>query len=321
MRKPALILLFLLAMGLAPSATADPMADLDAAGDRLATATEEYNQARLNRAALDEQLRAAQGRVATTTDRLDDARSRLGVAVRDLYMHPGSNMNAYFQAKSAGQLQRGNALAGFASVSIDQLILDVRKAKAAESATARRLEALRDEAKREENAMAARQRDAQDALSRTRRLLADRALAQAVAARRRADLDDAADLALERLGPAPTARASAAKAIATAAAQIGDPYQWGAAGPDRFDCSGLTMYAWAAAGVSLPHSSRAQFASLPKVALSEVQPGDLVFRGNPIHHVGIYEGNGVVIHSPQSGESVHRTSLFGARWNSMAARP
>ncbi len=321
MRKSALILVFLAAMGLRPVAQADPVADLDAAGDRLQTATEEYNEARLRRAALDEQLAASRGKVQASEARLAGARERLGTAVRDLYMHPGSNLNAYFQAKSAGQLQRGNALAGFASVSVDQLILDVRKAKAAESATLNRLEALRAEAKREESAMAARQRDAQSALSRTRRLLADRAGASAVAARRRADLASAGDVALQRLGPAPAARASAAKAIATAAAQIGDPYQWGAAGPDRFDCSGLTMYAWAAAGVSLPHSSRAQFSSLPKVPLSEIQPGDLVFRGSPIHHVAIYEGNGVVIAAPHSGESVRRQSLFGSRWNSTAARP
>ncbi|MEX2393167.1 MAG: NlpC/P60 family protein, partial [Actinomycetota bacterium] len=90
----------------------------------------------------------------------------------------------------------------------------------------------------------------------------------------------------------------------------GKPYQWGAEGPDSYDCSGLTMFAWRAGGVSLPHSSRAQFASLPHVPLSQLAPGDLVFSGNPIHHVAIYKGNGVVIQSPQTGEVVREESVW-----------
>jgi cell wall-associated NlpC family hydrolase len=320
MRKLTLLVAFLLAAGLAPAAQADPAADLERAGDRLQEVTEQYNEAKIRRAQLDDQLSAARGRVATTESKLKSAKSRLGVAVRDLYMHPGSNIGTYFQAKSAGELQRGTALAGFASVSIDQLILNVRRARAAETATERRVEGLRDEAKEEEQAIAARQRDAAAALARTRRLLANDVLRMSLEAQRRADLASAGNLALERLGPMPGVRAGAAKAIATAAAQIGDPYQWGAAGPDRFDCSGLTMYAWAAAGVSLPHSSRAQYASLPKIPLSQVQPGDLVFRGSPIHHVAIYEGNGVVIAAPHSGSSVTRQSFFASNWSG-AARP
>lgn len=96
----------------------------------------------------------------------------------------------------------------------------------------------------------------------------------------------------------------AKKAVETAYAQVGDPYQWGAAGPDRFDCSGLTMYAWAAAGVELPHNSRAQAGATRSVSRSELIPGDLVFYGQPIHHVAIYIGDGVVIDAPRSGYDV-----------------
>jgi cell wall-associated NlpC family hydrolase len=102
-------------------------------------------------------------------------------------------------------------------------------------------------------------------------------------------------------GPA-SGRASVA--VAEAYRQLGKPYQWAAAGPDRFDCSGLTMWVWAKAGVSLPHSSRAQFGQGHHVSWSELQPGDLTFYGSPIHHVGIYVGNGNMINAPQTGDVV-----------------
>ena len=92
-------------------------------------------------------------------------------------------------------------------------------------------------------------------------------------------------------------------------AQLGDPYAWGAAGPSSFDCSGLTMYSWAAAGVSLPHSSSAQYGVVRHVAISDLQPGDLVFYYSPISHVGIYIGGGRIIDAPYPGLSVHITGL------------
>lgn len=101
----------------------------------------------------------------------------------------------------------------------------------------------------------------------------------------------------------------AAAAVQTAYAQLGDPYVFGAAGPNAFDCSGLTMYAWAAAGVALPHSSAAQYSSAPRVSVAALQPGDLVFYYSPISHVGIYVGGGRVIHAPHPGRSVEITGL------------
>ena len=107
--------------------------------------------------------------------------------------------------------------------------------------------------------------------------------------------------------PGPSDRAS--KAVQVAYAQLGDPYVWAADGPGSFDCSGLTLYAWGAAGVSLPHSAAAQYASIKHVAISDLQPGDLVFYYSPISHVGIYIGGGKIIDAPYSGLSVHITSL------------
>lgn len=97
--------------------------------------------------------------------------------------------------------------------------------------------------------------------------------------------------------------------LSAAYSQIGKPYAWGGSGPGSFDCSGFTSYAWRAAGVSLPHSSRAQYAATKRVARSDLQPGDLLFFGSPIHHVGIYVGNNSMIDSSTYGHPVGIRSL------------
>ncbi len=93
-------------------------------------------------------------------------------------------------------------------------------------------------------------------------------------------------------------------AVETALAQVGDPYVYGAAGPDSFDCSGLTMFSWAAAGVSLSHSSSIQSGQGVPVSMSDIAPGDLVFYYSPISHVGMYIGNGQIVHAPNPSSSV-----------------
>jgi cell wall-associated NlpC family hydrolase len=113
----------------------------------------------------------------------------------------------------------------------------------------------------------------------------------------------------------------AGTAIKYALKQIGDRYVFGAAGTVTWDCSGLTMRAYQAAGVSLPHSSAAQSRMGKKVALNALKPGDLLFYGRPVSHVGIYLGGGKMVHAPRSGSRVKVTSsgslgkkpLVGAR--------
>jgi cell wall-associated NlpC family hydrolase len=109
--------------------------------------------------------------------------------------------------------------------------------------------------------------------------------------------------------PAPAPTEAAGIAVRTALAQVGDMYGTGASGPDNFDCSGLTMYAYAAAGVTLPHSSRAQSNIGVPVSRAELQPGDLVFFYNPISHVGLYIGNGQMVHASVTGKPVAVTSV------------
>ena len=101
--------------------------------------------------------------------------------------------------------------------------------------------------------------------------------------------------------------------IAFAQAQIGKPYQWGAAGPDTFDCSGLTLIAWAQAGVNLSHYTGFQWTETRRVPLSQLQPGDLVFYGvdgPDSHHVGLYIGNDMMIDAPHTGAYVQYDDIY-----------
>ena len=115
----------------------------------------------------------------------------------------------------------------------------------------------------------------------------------------------------------PPASSRAETAVNAAMTQLGVPYQFAQSSPgEAFDCSGLTAWAWAQAGVSLPHQSRAQAASIPNVPPSAAQPGDLIFYYSPISHVGIYIGNGQLVHAPNSGDVV---KIANVNWGKVTA--
>ncbi|MEX2202867.1 MAG: NlpC/P60 family protein [Actinomycetota bacterium] len=123
------------------------------------------------------------------------------------------------------------------------------------------------------------------------------------------------------ISPPPAPNANVATVLDAAYSAIGTPYQWGGSSPQTgFDCSGFTMWSWAHAGVSLPHSSAAQYSSLPHVAREDLQAGDLLFFYSPISHVGMYVGGGRMIHSSHPGTTV---SVVAVYWDSFsgAARP
>lgn len=103
----------------------------------------------------------------------------------------------------------------------------------------------------------------------------------------------------------PKVSARAQTAVSVALKQLGTPYKYATSVPGvGFDCSGLTTHAWGAAGVGLPRNSRAQYNALPRIPKEAAAPGDLIFTGNPIHHVGIYLGGGRMVHAPQTGDVV-----------------
>ena len=115
--------------------------------------------------------------------------------------------------------------------------------------------------------------------------------------------------------PAPSGLAGVA--IQAALGQLGVPYRYAQASPGvAFDCSGLTYYAWAQAGITLPRNSRMQAAAIPRVPIAAAQPGDLLFYYSPISHVGIYLGNGQLVHAPNTGTHV---KVANVRWSKVVA--
>lgn len=153
----------------------------------------------------------------------------------------------------------------------------------------------------------------------------------------KAEIDDKAAKAKELLGKLKGRAASASRsgarvpvnvpasgragaAVSYAMSQVGDAYVYGASGPSAYDCSGLTMMAWAQAGVSLPHSSSGQMGSGAPVSQSQLQPGDLVFYYSPVSHVGMYIGNGMIVHAANPGDGV-TTAPVNSMPYSGAVRP
>jgi peptidoglycan DL-endopeptidase CwlO len=176
---------------------------------------------------------------------------------------------------------------------------------------------------RHQETLRSKTRQTQEVLASLREKQRERLARQQARAERRAAAQASRDAQRVSTTPAPTAPAAPAPAspattpvsappasgraqaaVGYALAQLGDPYVYGAAGPDAFDCSGLTMAAWAAAGVSIPHSAIMQVSAGTPVSISQLMPGDLVFYYSPISHVGMYIGNGQVVHAPHTGSVV-----------------
>jgi peptidoglycan DL-endopeptidase CwlO len=160
----------------------------------------------------------------------------------------------------------------------------------------------------------ARQRAAQAAATSTFQAASARAISQGSS--------PTAGSASPPVSEAPPALGSggAAVAVAWAYREIGKPYVWAAAGPDTFDCSGLTQYVWAKAGVYLGHYTGTQINQGHPVSSAALIPGDLVFFGSPIHHVGIYVGAGMMIDAPHTGAFVREEPVWWPQYAG-AVRP
>jgi cell wall-associated NlpC family hydrolase len=131
-----------------------------------------------------------------------------------------------------------------------------------------------------------------------------------------AELLSASSLQFNPKTPIPPPVSTTPIALTWAFAELGKPYQWGATGPNTFDCSGLTQFVWRAAGVSIPRVAADQDAWTIPVPLSQILPGDLVFFGKTdIHHVGIYIGDGLMINAPHTGTVVQVSSIW---WSDLA---
>ena len=211
---------------------------------------------------------------------------------------PAGQVAVFFTSRSpkdfADQMALMDYVAGKKGQKIDQLAtVKAAAAKAQADAQAKLTARLKVERSIAARAADLKKRGSELTALQTRLCPADDPVTQAVRASR----------GVERL-PIGPASGAAQKAVATALAQIGDPYVWGAAGPSSFDCSGLTSFAWAAAGVSLPHSSSAQYGVGTRISRDQVRAGDLVFFYTPIHHVGLAINNTQMVHASTFGVPV-----------------
>ena len=148
------------------------------------------------------------------------------------------------------------------------------------------------------------------ARARAARLAAEREAAALAAQRAAASRAVSALYSQPTSSPVVSGSGGARVAVEWAYKELGKPYQWGAAGPDTFDCSGLTQYVWGKAGVYLDHYTGSQWNEGRHVSRDQLQPGDLVFFGSDLHHVGIYIGNGNMIEAPHSGANVRISGAF-----------
>ncbi|MEU3689235.1 C40 family peptidase [Streptomyces narbonensis] len=284
--------------------TAATKATVDRLYEEAEKATEGYNQADEKTDALRRTVSRAQDGLARGQDRINHMRGALGSVAGAQYRSGGidpalalllsSDPDSYLDRASA--LDRVTARQGAA-------LAELRREQ-------RRLNQKRDEARialaeleRSRADVARHKRAVERKLAEARRLLASLTVEE------RADYDRASRSGgraeeLPPLADIPVGSSRASAAVIAARSAIGKPYVWGATGPSGFDCSGLMVWSYRQAGISLPRTSSAQRHAGRQVPLSQAQPGDLVTYRGDASHVGIYAGNGQVIHAPYPGARV-----------------
>ncbi|MEQ8144280.1 NlpC/P60 family protein [Streptomyces sp. OP7] len=292
------------ALGAVP-ATAAPQEDTRAEVDRLyeqaEKATEAYNAAGERADTLRREIADVQDVIARKQQRVNTMRESLGSLAGSQYRSGGlePTLALLLSDDPEDYLEKASALDRIGvhqSAELNKLRGTLRSLAQDRAEASGRLGAL----ERSRKAAAAHKRTVESKLAEARRLL------NSLPAGERAAWDRASRSArADLLGPggAP-ASGRAAAAVAAARSALGKPYVWGANGPSGFDCSGLTQWAYAQAGVALPRTSQAQRYAGRQVPLSEARPGDLVLYRADASHVGMYMGNGQVIHAPYPGAPV-----------------
>ena len=253
---------------------------------------------------------------ATRADRaFEIAREQLGMTAAAMYEGGSFSATGALLTSDSGQsyLDRLQTLS-MISTHTAQVVDNLNSAKAKADAAHKQASSLLASAKQKRDALAAKRKNVQAQLDKYEQLLGMLTAQQraAYAAQANPSVSSATANQLSANVPAPSK--AAAQAVHFALAQVGKPYVFGAAGPDSYDCSGLTMAAWASAGVSLPHSAADQYNYGTHVSYNQLEPGDLMFFYTPIGHVTIYIGNGLMVSAPTEGENVMvvRADQFGS---------
>lgn len=308
----------------AASSTAEPRPSLAAVAQSIAAlrlqadaAVEDYDAAVVALQAARRRSALAAERLARQRVRTEASRARMSSFAAAAYRSGAVDQftNLILTSDPATFLDRAGALDQIARNQAD-VVRDFQAASRALAGTEAAARADLAAQQALERRMAARRDAIELSLTAEQALLAR---LQPLERRRLQAAEQAADLAASGSAPSPASapalaagRGRGAIAARFAFAQLGKPYHWGSAGPGSYDCSGLTMAAWAAAGVHLPHSSGGQFVAGAHVSQSSLMPGDLVFYGRPIHHVGVYVGGGRMISSPHTGTVVKIQNAFRA---------
>jgi peptidoglycan DL-endopeptidase CwlO len=280
--------------------------------------TESYNAARESLATVRKQEAASSATLAHDRGRLTVLQRRVGAAAAAAYRSGGLSATSSLVTTGSAQTFLDQS-AGLEEVAQYQAT-EVAEANAAQREVAAATVLHNAQIAKQKTllaGLASKRTQVRSLLAQAKQVLARltaaqqaRLAAQRAAANRRAQAErgsaPSAPTGGTYHGPA---TGSAGAAVKYAYAQLGKPYVWGGAGPNGFDCSGLTMMAWNAAGVSLPHNAAMQQSDIPAVSLSALQPGDLIFFGSPAFHVAIYVGGGNMIQAPHTGADVEVTPV------------
>ena len=293
----------------APATSAEAAELVAARGHELEVVTEQFNEARETLAAQQEAARTAGARLEQATAALGTAQQQVRGLARSAWTGEGlGSFQALMTSDSADdfvdRMSTLQLVAGHQNGILEAAAganVAAAQAQAAAQDAAARAQATYDE-------VAAQQAGLQKQVAEYQAVY-DRLTAEEKRAAAAASHPERASRSAQRQpeaasGPVVASSDAAQTAVDVAMAQRGKPYVWAASGPGAFDCSGLTAYAYRAAGISLPHSSALQSRIGQAVSRAQLQPGDLVFFYSPVSHVGIYIGNGQMVHAPTSGDVV-----------------
>ena len=268
---------------------------------------EKYNQAQVQVQAKQQAAHAAMHAAEQAKVAFAQARSAMGATVLAQYEGGSFSATGALLSSNNGQsyLDQLNTL-GIISAHTARLVAQLGSAKQSADSTEKQATTLLNAATAKRDALAKQKSAVQAQVDKYTTLLASLTAAQRAAFQRSIvpPVSTASVVSATTTLPTSATSSAAARAVKFALAQVGKPYVFGAAGPDAYDCSGLTMAAWNAGGVALPHSAADQYNYGTHVSMSSLQPGDLIFFYQPIGHVTIYIGNGLMVSAPQTGENV-----------------
>ncbi|MEN3613286.1 C40 family peptidase [Plantactinospora sp. ZYX-F-223] len=278
---------------LAEPSVAEIEQQIDTAWRKLEPVVEKHNATRQDLAAKKKQAAALQKKIAPLQSQIDAAMNRVSdFAVQAYKGDKASAVNALLTSKSptalVGQLSVLDQFARQQQREV-QAVVDLKDKYASQKAP---LDRLVSQLTKTEKELAAKKKEIDAEVERLQKL------------RIQAYGNGSAGPLRPAPCPATYPGGAAGKAVKFACAQIGKPYKWGAEGPGSYDCSGLTLAAWNQGGVSLPHNARAQRSQTASISRSALRPGDLVFYYADLSHVGMYVGDGWIVHASRAGEPI-----------------